>query len=202
MARPGGADREELKIGQSTSDPGQVNTLTMTLVPALTLAPPSTITVGGLTGTDMVAGVSKVVDCIPSPCLSVGSEQWDRAHGRLVVTVLAQQEVRAGGSLVITLLTRNPRHTQPPAAVYVEASTEYRGQAVSSLSPAATCPQNAPALADLRSPAARAVTDASSCSPPGAQAVTGAPGISAPLYVRIWEKVRLCLPSRTAEAAS
>ncbi len=149
------------------------------------------MTIGGLTGTDMVPGVAKVVDCIPSPCLSVGGANWDRAHGRLVVTVQAGQELGAGMRLVMTLLTRNPRHTQPPVAVYVEAGTEYRGQAVKSLSPTATCPQHAPPLADPRSPAAAAVTDASSCTPPGAEAVASAPGISAPLFVRIWEMVRL-----------
>ena len=167
--------------------------LTITLAPAFTLRPPSTVTIAGLTGSDMVPGVAKVVDCIPSPCLSVGGERWDRAHGRLVVTVLAGQEVGAGTRLVMTLLTRNPRHTQPPVTVYVEARTEFLGLAVKSLSPTPTCPHNPPPLADPGSPAAAAVTDASSCTPPGAEAVAGAPGISAPLFVRIWEMVRLVL---------
>ena len=186
-----GADREELKIGQSTSDPGQENTLTITLTPSFSLRATSTITIGGLFGTDMVARTTKVVDCVPSPCLAVGSEHWDRGRGKLVVTVQGGQQVEGGKRLVITLLTRNPHHTKPPASVYVESGTEYLGQEVKSISRATRCPQNPPPIADPMSPAADAVTDASSCQQPGAEDLESAPAVSAPLFVRIWEKVRV-----------
>ena len=142
--------------------------------------------------------VNKVVDCIPSPCLSVGSEHWDRGHGKLVVTVQAGQRVEAGKGLVITLLTRNPHHTKPPASVYVESGTEYLGQAVKSISPATRCPQNPPPIADPMSPADTSVTDASSCQQPGAEDLKSAPSVSAPLFVRIWEKVRVSCVSFVA----
>ena len=62
---------QAIKIGQTRADPGATNTLLITLTPAFTLLAPTSLTLGGLMGTQMVHGVSNVVDCLPSPCLSV-----------------------------------------------------------------------------------------------------------------------------------
>ena len=87
---------DRVSIGHSTSDPGQLNTVYITLAPYFTLFPPSTFTVGGLGGTDMVYGVENVVDCVPSPCLSLSgsTETWDRGKGSLTLTLLANEQLQ------------------------------------------------------------------------------------------------------------
>jgi hypothetical protein len=195
-----------VRIGQSTSDPGELNTLFITLAPAFSLFAPTTITISGLVGTEMVQDVRNVVDCLPSPCLFFlsSTETWDRARGSLSFIVLDGSELTSGEETVVVLATRNSRQTQPPSNPFVEAETSYLDLPVLSRRRTKHCPQGQPSTQDPLAPAAPV---SAACELSGEELMEAAIGTKAPLLVRVWERTEVrgntrrttrtsaCLPS-------
>jgi hypothetical protein len=118
-----------LSMGQSTSSPGQMNTITLTLAINSPLDAPavSKITIFGLTGS--VTG--SVNSLLVLPIKAVGTPSainifgasglWNKTAGSLVLTLAAGQSIAAATPIVFSFDLQNPATEQSAPATSIKA---------------------------------------------------------------------------------
>jgi hypothetical protein len=114
-------------IGQSTPVTASNNTLTMTIVANINLAPGSTITVSGLTGSQTVDKSTLTISSSNGGFGSSGT--WDQSSGALVLTAMSEG-ISAGAACLVNFSLHNPAHTQSSPPVSISAAIQSGGGAM------------------------------------------------------------------------
>jgi hypothetical protein len=120
----------KVSIGQSTSSPGENNTLTVTLALNAPLDTPlfSQVTIKGLTGSATGSGDTHV--SLPISDVGAGTSAttvfgstgiWNQTAGYLVLTLASGQSLPAGTPLTFSFVLKNPLSSQAAPSTSVVA---------------------------------------------------------------------------------
>ncbi|KAJ1483284.1 hypothetical protein T484DRAFT_1800974, partial [Baffinella frigidus] len=184
-------------ISQQTPNPGEANTLTVTLASNVALAAATKITLTGLTGSMRTSTNSLlIVDVGGTGAAAIfgGAGVWFRNAGTLTLQVAVGQEFTANTAYVFSFSLVNPATSQAARSVSVSAT----GSAVSIAS--------APMSVDpLCLPARGATALASSVALPDATVLyvqnAARAGITSRRHVRIWDEIMLITSIANAAGA-
>jgi len=127
-----------VSIGQSTSSPGQDNTITVTLALNSPLNTPSfsKITVQGLTGSATGSSNSisvLAISDVGSPSATTifgGTGSWNQTAGSLVLALASGQSLSAGTPLAFSFVLKNPLLAQDAPSTSVTAQCVYSDAAL------------------------------------------------------------------------
>lgn len=132
------------RVGQSSSSPAGVNTITVTLQSNLAITASAQVTIEGLVNTrtddSLAMSVSGCAGIFKSPAGVANQGKWDRAAGRLVV--VATSTIAAGTTVSCSFAISNPSGIQAASKVNVVVNSVSTGQ-ISNMIPAFTL-RNAP----------------------------------------------------------
>jgi len=110
-------------IGQSSAEPGQANTLTMTLkmnLPLTASGPTTIITISGLLGANAPRGSIAVNATKDGATSNAFSGEWHNGEKRLLLTVV--QSTQPGADYVISFQITNAKQQQSSPPVSIETS--------------------------------------------------------------------------------